>query len=129
MLGTNQLTHVRNPVQLSVGQCISFTAKLAYPADEDHGNWIWRKDAKDMRTAVTSDRVTTNENVLTIKDVQLEDSAYYSAEFKTAKRVELFKFWLNVQGLFPKATYKSTLYLRLKISRCLTTIKYFLTYK
>lgn len=88
--GTRELSHVRNPVQLSVGQCISFEA---HPTYRVVGNWTWRKDTIVIST---SDRVVIHSNVLSISDVKLEDSAYYSAVVQTTERRELFKFWLTV---------------------------------
>ena len=85
--------HIRYPVTLSVGECITFTARPSYRVV---GNWTWRKDTIALPT---SSRVVTNKNNLWISDVEVEDSAYYSAEVETVERNELFQFWLNVEGI------------------------------
>ena len=91
--GSRQIIHVRNPVTLTIGECIAFTSQPSYPVV---GNWSWRKDAIALST---SSRVVINENNLRISDVIVEDSAYYSAEVQTSKRRELFQFWLDVKGI------------------------------
>ena len=92
-IGVQHSTHIHNPVTLSVGECIEFTARPWYNVV---GNWTWFKDT--ILLATTS-RVVINKGSLSISAVSAKDSAYYSAEFKTGKRKELFQFWLFVEGI------------------------------
>ena len=96
--GTDELSHIRYPVELSVGECISFKS---YPTYQVSGNWTWRKDTIALSA---SDRVNIDGNILSISDAKPEDSAYYSAEVRTNKRRESFKFWLTVRGMLIKST-------------------------
>lgn len=108
-----ELVHVRNPVTLSVGECISFTA---HPSYRVVGNWTWRKDTILLST--TSSRVVIDKNSLWISDVGQADSAYYSAEVQTTERRELFQFWLNVKGACSvQCVYKKTIELQRAIIR------------
>ena len=51
-------------------------------------------------------RVSINEGTLSISDVIVTDSAYYSAEVETKSgRRELFQFWLFVKGIFDGELY------------------------
>ena len=88
-IGIQQFTHIRNPVTLSVGECIEFTAR---PSSEAVGNWTWRKDTIELNGI--------SKGTLSISDVIVTDSAYYSAEVETKSgRRELFQFWLFVKGI------------------------------
>ncbi|CAB3999160.1 macrophage mannose receptor 1-like [Paramuricea clavata] len=89
--GSRQFVHVHNPVTLTVGECITFTAQPSYRAV---GNWTWRKDTIPLST---SSRVVISKNSLRISDVIVTDSAYYSAEVSTTERRELFQFWIIVK--------------------------------